>query len=124
MDNKNLVVHIANDLPIELKHLSTSLDGLSGLYKTFMDQQDYSPDYEPRLYINEVKNGSVILELSIAGISLLANEYNPLLQFISYLLTIKDTLLGKSSNPITLNKSQCENVKKFLDVTARDNNGN
>ncbi len=83
---KILNIHISNKMAIDLNVLTKSLNGLVFLYKDFIKNNNYSCD--PKLYIKEIKNGSIDVYISAGQAIYSSSIVNPLLEFTSYLINI------------------------------------
>lgn len=122
MSDKILNIYIKNNNPIELSVLSNSLTAFSYLYASFIEKNNLSKDFEPKLYIKEIKDGSVDLYL-YAGLAytLLSGASDPTLDFWKQLIDLMKYFLGENSEkPKECTVKEIENFAESLDLIARD----
>lgn len=119
---KILNIHIKNNKPVDINNLARSLNGLASLYRSFIESHDYNADIEPKLYVKEIKEGSI--DIYLLGQLLNTLEFvNPTLEFANNLYDMIEILKGsKEDNGKKISKKDCEALIDFTDVTARDIN--
>jgi hypothetical protein len=122
---EKLRVELLNKEPIELIALTNSLLSLGNQYKRFCDRHGNSGQYyEARLYINEIKSGSVITDLismsPFVALPFIENA-NTIFEFGNYLKTAFDKFRGGSSFDLKLDKKDYEDLSCILEPVARDN---
>lgn len=117
-----LNIHIKNNKPVDINALSRSLNGLSTLYKSFIESHDYNNDLQPKLFIKEIKEGSI--DIYLFGQFLGGLEFiNPALEFANNLKDLIETFKGsKEDSGKNITKKDCEALIEFTDVTAKDIN--
>lgn len=116
-----LVFEILHKDPIELSDLSDSLYGLAEQYKHFVVSNSSNNDVrEARLYVKEVKQGSIIVHLSdLLPVPLLADA-NVLMQFSLYLFKIYDYFKGKLKDKPEVDKTDLKQCSSILKPIAKD----
>lgn len=117
-----LNIHIANNKPVEINNLARSLNGLSNLYKIFIEDHEYNINIEPKLYVKEIKEGSIDIYLLGQMLNSL-DLINPTFEFANHLFNMIDILKGaKEDCGKKISKKEYESLIDFTDVTARDVN--
>lgn len=120
LENK-LIFEINHKQPIELTDLSDSLYGLAEQYKRFVVSHSTDPQVrDARLYVREVRKGSIIVELQDMLPVVLMADVNALLQFGLYLLKIYDFFLGKLKDRPAVDKVDLEQCSSILKPVAKD----
>lgn len=112
-----LIIHIKNNHPIELQDFANSMMAISQEY------QDTQPK-DCRLYIKEVKSGSIIATLVAgAGVALPLFEHaNTMLEFSKNLINILAYLKdGSSEQKTEVSTKTLTNINKFVEPIAKDN---
>ena len=121
-----LRIHIENKQPVQLDDLTNSLQALQREYKTFYKENSDKLGIEKqdiKLYINKVKEGSIIIDLMVASMPLIAN-CNAVIQFGSYLKDAVEYFVAKKFNDNKkYKKSTAKNIKDFIEVNAKDVEG-
>lgn len=122
-DDVRLIIKIDNSKPVELMDLTRGLLGLADEYASFIADSGYigGPD-EIKLYIKEIKSGSIEAELVALAPGLLALVNHPMtvLGYARFLSETYDFLTGKSpANPVT-NRTTYENASAFVEPIAKD----
>lgn len=118
-EDRVLNIHIENNKPVEINNLSRSLNGLATLYKLFMEETS-NIDIEPKLYIKEIKEGSIDIYLVGQVINFLGDLRN-IADFAIKLNELFEVFKGKKELPIkNITKKECEALINFTDVTAKD----
>lgn len=121
-----LRIHIENKQPVQLNDLTVSLQALQNEYKTFYKEN--SEKYgigkqDVKLYINKVKEGSIIVDLMVASMPLIS-DCNAVIQFGNYLKCVFEYFVAKNFNgEKRYKKSTSENIKDLLEVNAKDIRG-
>lgn len=125
MDNiAILTIEIKNSRPVELLELTQSFQSFADEYKRYLLKQD-----EPliaddiKLYIKEIRSGSIITDLiALSTISLpFVENANSIIGFVGYLKNAYDFLTGKSEVKPDLEKVNYENLSRFIEPVAKDN---
>jgi hypothetical protein len=124
MDEK-LTVEIKNKSPIELQDLAESFLSLSNQYKKFaLSRPETKLPHEAKLFIKEIKTGSIIVDLITYSPLLLPviTDTNTLLAFCDYLKKAYDYFLGKNdSKPEKIDKTDCKELSSIINLVAKDN---
>lgn len=125
MDDKmKLVIEIKNQQPIELIDLAQSMLGIGAEYRDYLSKHasHISAD-EARLYVKEVRTGSVITELvALAPFALpLIEHADSVLEYGKYIVTALSWLIGRGERPAeALEKSTLTNLNTILEPIAKD----
>ncbi|WII95959.1 hypothetical protein LU276_03865 [Moraxella haemolytica] len=113
---QELIIHIQNHEPIELKDFATSMNALACEY-----EQKHKG--EVKLLIKEIRQGSIIATLITAGVAVLpfAEHANTILDFGNHLMNILSYLKGdKASSQPPLTQQSLTNIHKFVEPVAKD----
>lgn len=117
---KILNIHIKNNKPVDINNLARSLNGLANLYKSYVEDNDYNLDIEPKLYVKEIKEGSIDIYLLGQAITLL-DSVKPTVDFANHLFELLEIFKGsKDGTGKKITKKDCDSIIEFTDVTARD----
>jgi len=119
-----LNIEIKNNGPIELVDLTKSLLALADEYKRHLVRSEDSIFVNDiRLYVNEIRTGSIIASLiAMAPMALpLLENANTVADFTLYLKSAFNFLLGKETNKPALEKANYENLAQILEPVAKDN---
>lgn len=118
-----LTIEIKNRQPVELLDLTNSFMSLADEYRRFVQTQEvvtYADDV--RLYIKEIRSGSIITDLvalSAAGLPF-AEHTVTILDFSKYMYKAYAFLTGKSQDRPPLSKPNLVNMMRIVDPIARD----
>jgi hypothetical protein len=119
-----LVVRIENSQPIELLDLTKSLVSLASQFDKFTSK--FGTDKESReakLYVKEIKTGSVIIELqelATLGLIPFAENINTILDFTHYLQkATRYVLSGKNQKP-ELSPTDYRELSAIINPVAKD----
>lgn len=119
-ENCSLRIEIRNDGPIELNALSKSLNGWASQYDSFCKRKGINKK-DSALLVQEVKRGSIIVELVSASAPFLLPELNNIIQFGLY---IKDAISffmnEKDKPPYNYTKKDCADIESIVNPTASD----
>src|ERR1035438_647675 len=122
-DNVKLTVEIKNQSPVELVDLTESLLSFADGYKRyFAKNDDPIVAQDVRLYVKEMRSGSIIADLIAQApyaLPLIENA-NTVFEFIEYLKRATDYLLGKSREKPALEKANYENFVRILEPVSKD----
>lgn len=113
---QELIIHIKNAEPIELKDFAVSMNALACEY-------EHKHKGEVKLLIKEIRQGSIIAKLITAGVAILpfAEHANAILDFGNHLMNILSYLRGeKTDNPPPLTQQSLTNINKFVEPIAKD----
>lgn len=121
-----LRIHIENKKPVQLDDLTKSLKALQNEYHIFYKENKEYYGIEKQdvnLYINKVKEGSIIVDLMVISMPMMAN-FNAVIQFGSYLKNAFEYFkLKKFDDGKKYKKTTSQNLKDFLEVNAKDIEG-
>jgi hypothetical protein len=119
-----LTVEIKNQSPVELVDLTQSLLSFADEYKRyFAKNEDPIVADDVRLYVKEMRSGSIIADLIAKApyaLPLIENA-NTVFGFMEYVKSAADYLLGKSTNKPALEKVNYENFIRILEPISKDN---
>ena len=122
--NCKLTIEFKNNKPVELIDLTKSLLSLSDEYNRFILKEGNKISDETKLYIKEIKTGSIITELiTYAPYCLPFIEYSKIIfNFAAFLKDYYEALLGKKEgNFKDFEKKDYENFNNFIEPTAKEN---
>jgi hypothetical protein len=134
-----LTLDIKNKAPIELNDLAESLRALGDEFESFAiehGQNDSRPG-EAKLYVKEVKSGSIIIDLvnyvsphivpvmgsaaPVVGVAVAAiTQMNTVMEFGEYLKRGFDSLLRRTKGRDDLGKSSLKNYAQILTPVIKD----
>jgi hypothetical protein len=118
-----LTFEIKNQHPVELVDLTQSLLSFADEYKRYIaGNEDPVVAEDVRLYVKEMRSGSIIADLvanAPYALPLIENA-NTVFEFIKYLKEATDYLLGKSDKKPELDKANYENFVKILEPISKD----
>ncbi|HEY2713734.1 MAG TPA: hypothetical protein VGI60_14565 [Chthoniobacterales bacterium] len=125
-DDTRLHIEIKNAQPIELLDLNKSLFGIAEEYKRFSAAGLPPAEAdEMKLYVSEIKTGSIIAELVAATpamLPLFVEHANSLVEFCKFLHTAYEFLLGKRKDkPQQLEKIDFQALTNIVEPVAKDN---
>lgn len=119
-----LTIEIQNRQPVELLDLTNSFMSLADEYRRFVQVQGTVTCLDDvRLYIKEIRSGSIITDLvalSAAGLPF-AEHAVTILDFSKYMKMAYAFLTGKSNDRPPMAKPNLINLMRFVDPVARDN---
>jgi hypothetical protein len=117
-----LVFKIDNEQPVELQDLAMSMLSMGDEYRRFANSYDVSTE-EVRLYVKEIRAGSIITELMpMTPFALpLVSYAASVIDFTAHITKIIEFFAGKKTEPIGfVEKNTLENVSAILEPVARD----
>lgn len=119
MDNV-LRITIDNNEPVELIQLTKSLYALDRQYKKYIADNGFLPiERDSKLYIKEIKSGSVIVELMdvvSAAVIPFAEYTNTIVGFTCYLKSAYDYYRGLTGNKPDLDISDKQDLRSIINV--------
>lgn len=124
---EKLVITIKNKQPVELIDLAQSMLALAGEYRqVLLDSGGQVDPDDVKLYIKEVRSGSIIQELvpyAMATLPFMA-QANTVAEFANHLSALTDWFLDKRSlagwNGPTVEKKTLQNLDALLEPIAKD----
>ncbi len=123
--DRQLQIIIRNRSPVELVDFSNCMIAVANEYTDYVQESGTDPKGDAKLYINEIKKGSIDAILAplvpFAMATLPAIEsVNSVITFISYLKVAFDYLGGKSDEKPAMSKSTLQNIEKIMVPVAND----
>lgn len=123
MDAK-LTITISNVEPVELVDLAEGMLGIAAEYSTFLRANSVdSPPDDVRLYVKEIRSGSIVTELvALAPFALALVEHkDTIVEYAKHLKTLYEFFAGKSTvAPAVIEKSTLQNLSTILEPIAKD----
>lgn len=120
-----LIIHIENKRPIELMDLTKSLVSLASQFNDYVKTTANVEHREAKLYVKEIKSGSVILDLiEIATVGALPfiENINTIVGFAEYLKTGFQYFLGnKEGKKPEFSTKDCNDFSQIVNPVAKDN---
>lgn len=124
MNEARLTIKIEHSLPVELVDFTKGLTGLADEYRRFVKlQSGLAITDDVKLYIKEIRSGSIITDLvalSASGLPFIENTVS-VLDFSKYLAVAFNFLTGKSAERPAFTKQNLENINQLLEPIAKDN---
>ncbi|RXP51945.1 hypothetical protein EC396_12070 [Lutibacter sp. HS1-25] len=123
--NISLRVEIKNKEPLELIELTKSLTSLSNQYNSYSENNGFTEDERhAKLYIKEIKSGSVILDLmeyASIGVIPFVENVNTIVGFADYFgKAVKYFIKGDGEKP-ELTIQDCKDLSQIVSPIAKDN---
>ena len=119
-----LTIEIKNTEPVELMDLTYSLNSLADEYKKFLAKTESMLDTDNiKLYIKEIKTGSIITELTaISPLALPFVEHAiTIIKYAKYLQGMFEYLTGKKGKPQeVIEKQTFQNLANIIEPVAKD----
>ncbi|WII94690.1 hypothetical protein LU276_06580 [Moraxella haemolytica] len=114
-NQSELIIHIQNQQPIEVLDFTQSMASFALEYNHHAKTDDF------KLYIKEVKSGSIIATLVAIAPTLLpfAEHTNSIIEFATHLKNAFERLKGKPNNA-TLDATTLNNLSKLVEPVAKD----
>jgi hypothetical protein len=120
-----LVIHIENRKPIELMDLTKSLVSLANQFNDYVKTTSNIPNREAKLYVKQIKTGSVILdlvEIATAGALPFIEKINTIVGFADFLKTGYDFFLGRGGDVSPeFSTRDCSDFAQIINPIAKDN---
>ncbi len=133
VEETSLIVEIKNSNPVELVDLTNSLLALSRQYQRHAVRlEEVSSRQEAKLYIKEMRSGSIIAELTpyadfmkeaVNAVAPYAEPAKKVVEFAKYLKGGIDSLLKGTKPPTEMSARDLKDISQILDVTAKDPGG-
>jgi len=127
LENTVLTVEINNKRPIELVDLTSSFLSLGEEYKRFVSlHPEFSEAPDVRLFIKEIRTGSVKADLMALATSTVAmaaplfSDANSVIGFAKHLKSAYDYFLGKKEDKPALHNTEYGNRSNIIEPIAKD----
>jgi hypothetical protein len=128
MAEAKLTIHIENKSPIELIDFTNSFESLGNEYYKFLSESsDFRLKPATKLYVKEIKSGSIISVLSdlVPAVIPFVENSNSVIEFTKFLKAGFDYFLGKSKDkPKEFDIKDCNNFNNIISPIAKDNGSN
>lgn len=128
MAEAKLTIHIENKNPIELIDFTNSFESLGNEYYKFLaENSEFRLHPETKLYVKEIKTGSIITVLSdlVPAVIPFVENSNSVIEFTKFLKTGYEYFLGKSKEkPKEFDLKDCNNFNNIIKPVAKDNGSN
>ena len=128
MSEARLTIHFENKTPIELIDFTESFEALGNEYYKFLSEQDeFKLSKETKLYVKEIRNGSIVTVLTdlVPAIIPFAENTNSVIEFTKFLKQGFDFFLGKTKDkPKDFDFKDCSNFNNIIKPVAKDNGSN
>jgi hypothetical protein len=119
-----LIVTIQNVNPIEITDFSDSFLALGAEYYKFLaESTNYKLSKDTKLYVVEVKTGSIVTVLTdLVAPALPLIEYtNSIIEYSKFLKAAFNYFLGTGDKPKTFDITDCNNFNNIIKPIAKDN---
>jgi hypothetical protein len=124
MNPNKLTVTINNNTPVSVHDFANALKGLGSEYNRFLhNHTDIPVTEETKLYVKEIRKGSIIVELMDKApmvLPLIAGA-NTIIEFGKFLQKSFNYFLGKESKPHDFTIQDCNNLSAIIKPTVHDN---
>lgn len=121
-----LVIEINNKQPLELLDLTKSFVSLASQFNTYASKYgDSKEDREAKLYVKEIRSGSVIFELvemATIGVIPFLENVNTIVGFAEFVKKSYNYLLGKEKEkPVDFTSNDLKDLSQIVNPVAADN---
>lgn len=120
-----LIIEIQNKQPLELLDLTKSFVSLASQFNNYVGKNgDSKENREAKLYVKEIRSGSVILELielATIGVLPFLENVNTIVGFADYMKTAYNFFIGKSDVKPDLEVSDYKELSQIINPVANDN---
>lgn len=124
-EETRLIITISNKQPIELLDLTKSFVSIANQFTSYIGKDGQVENREAKLYVQEIKTGSVILaliEFARQGAIPFMENVNTIVGFTSYLKSTYEFFLGKQKTPPTnFTYNDYKDLSQILNPVAKDN---
>jgi len=119
------IIEIKNKHPLELLDLTKSLVSIASQFNSYVVKNgDSKENREAKLYVKEIRSGSVILELvelATIGVLPFIENMNTVVGFAKHIKSAYDFFLGKSDKKPDLDASDYKDLSQIINPIANDN---
>ena len=126
MSDIKLRLEIRNNRPVDLLYLTHSFISLANEYKGFLGGYGIDYNMKTRLYVREIRTGSIITDLvDLTPVAFAFLEHaNTFVSFVSYAKSTYEYFTKKTrEKPKEFNKDELKNFDCIIDPIAKDNGG-
>jgi hypothetical protein len=128
MSEARLTIHFENKSPIELIDFTESFEALGNEYYKFLsEKEEFRLSNQTKLYVKEIRNGSIITVLTdlVPAVIPFAENANSVIEFTKFLKQGFDFFLGKTTEkPKEFDFKDCSNFHNIIKPVAKDNGSN
>lgn len=126
MESIVMTIEINNKQPVELFDLTNSFLSLADEYRRFSEKEPVSEIQEVKLYIKEIRTGSIIADIVACapGVLPYIGYATSVISFSTYLKRAYKGLLGHDATDDNLKglaKTNYENLSNIVEPVAKDN---
>lgn len=124
LESTILQIHIKNSTPVSLDDLSISMRSLANEFANFCKKR--SPNEEAKLYVQEVRKGSIVIDLisSIPAFLPLVEGANTIVEFGKHLHGTISFIKGLGNKPDTTDDNSIRNIENIASPIVKDNQSN
>lgn len=121
-DETKLTVEIKNETPVLLEDFTQSFRGLADEYESYVHERATEAMADVRLYVREIRTGSIIADLvALAPLALpFVENANTVVGFAQYLTAGFNFLRGATKEKPPMSKRDYENLSAIVEPTAKD----
>jgi hypothetical protein len=123
-EETRLIIKIDNHNPIELTDLTKSLYSLASHFADYVEKDGrYKEEKQARLFVKEIKSGSVIVELvELSTVALIpfVENFNTVLDFAGHLKNSFTSILNGNSKNENLDQSDFKELSAIVNPIAKD----
>lgn len=127
MSDVKLSLEYYHQDPVEINVFSEALQGLASSYERFLINnlsEGQKVDAKSRLYISQIRSGSILIDLiDLFPIALaFAENSNTIVEFTRHFSSMINALTGKSDPSIleTVDKNDLKDLIRFMEPVAKD----
>jgi hypothetical protein len=128
MSEAKLTITIENKRPIELLDFTESFESLAQEYYKFLNESDNKKiSKDTKLYVQEIRSGSIITVLSDLTPILIpfVEDTNSIVEFAKFIKIGLEYFLGKTNvKPKDFDYKDCSNFNNIIKPVAKDNGSN
>lgn len=128
MSEAKLTIEINNKRPVELLDFTDSFYSLGNQYYKFLSENPhFTLNPETKLYVKEIRSGSIIAEFSdlIPLVIPFVENSNSVIEFTKFLKDSFHYFLGRSDQkPKEFDQKDCANFSNIIKPVAKDNGSN
>lgn len=119
-----LRVEINNNKPVDLLYMTDSFISLSQEYKRHLAEEGKPFNIETRLYVKEIKSGSIITDLvNLMPVAMaIADNIDPIVKFVGFIKTAYGYYSKLKGSKPEYTVQTLKNLDSIVEPVAKDNN--